>query len=176
MSLSLPSLPSRPRATHPNTTTSCSVRNDFEGSSAEKCGFVLHVAIILVGVWYGIGLLVVPLLPLPVLDEEQGFDDSWPTSIVRDTAALALAASHPFWNRYLPTALFGLFVTAPVLYAVVNSRVVVPPNAVESIHDDPKRVPTSASYGPQADATLLDFIRYVHAIAGIQPDISVEFR
>jgi hypothetical protein len=96
--------------------------------SAEKCGFVTHLLMIGLGGCYLLGLAL----------SNGSIDDAFVANMgVAESSDLVWAASHPIWNRYLPTASLGLFLIAPLVYALLNHLSAPSPQSVSTVQDAP---------------------------------------
>lgn len=90
-----------------------SIRDTEDDSAYEKCGFVVHVFVILFGCGY--------LYCVTSSSSEPPFDTRW--------------------TLYLSTVLLVLFILAPILYCLLNSLSVAPPTSLDSLYDDYTRQP-----------------------------------
>lgn len=102
--------------------------SDAGSSSAEKCGFVTHLIVIFLGGCYLLGLALPDRSVHPTTTTSGDF--SWANDLVA-------VASHPIWNRYLPTASLGVFLIAPLIYAFLNHLSAPQSQSVATLQDSP---------------------------------------
>jgi hypothetical protein len=85
-----------------------------------------------------IGLGGCYLLGLALSNGSRSIDDAVVANTgVAESSDLVWAASHPIWNLYLPTASLGLFLIAPLIYALLNHLSAPSPLSVSSLQDAP---------------------------------------
>jgi hypothetical protein len=123
-----------------STSTTATIRRspseiafeDDVDSGSEKCGFVCHVFVILLGIVYTVWIISFYCTDFLWLAKNYGISDEEhpPSSIAKEPL------SPPTWTSVLPAVAIGAFFAAPVLYGSMNAWHAVPaPDAVSTVSD-----------------------------------------
>jgi hypothetical protein len=105
---------------------------DSKESSSEKCGFVCHMLCLPLTFLYFVWIWV-PDNVLHAADITYYPDKSWSVTI--------------------PVYVFCLFVSAPIIYSVINQLSVPRVDSIDTVHDDFTRLP------PEATARITTYVQ-----------------